>query len=882
MGTAAQPDRPETAVQPAVPLGGLGTGFVEVGRDGWFRNIAINNNRTRSEWIPVSEASFLAVSIRKGDTVYARYLQLDRPGQRAPEPGEPARLSPEHLEWRGLFPTAHFHNTDPASPVDTTWTLFSPVVPYDHDAATLPVVLASLSFKNADPEPVQVTAVFNWENLCGQTASRKPAEPPPVAPARVQEKPRYEVKFLHKEGPPPSFLPRKKPEPEPEPEPEAAQPDNVLCFGSIEGVTDNAQGEHCLAVRPVAGAWTCVLAWDHCDPEQRRGFWQAVAEGALPPQQSIPPGPARSGAVCLTLEVPARSSKRVDFALAWYCPRFEVNGVDLGNAYTVKRKHACEVAQHALEHVEYHYVATSDWQKRLQSSSLPPWFVRALINSCHVFTTNTLYSRQGAIALFESPDAPCVARLDRRFYSSLGSLLFFPRFEETELSLIATAEQPDCNGRLPRRLGMMTPLEPELGAPAAAYVEIGTMFVLMAYRNYFLSGKLVRLQDLLPMLRVVMARIAAGDANGDGLPELRGTSTTYDGVEGPGLHCYAAGLWVAALCAYARLCGRVAQREEARRYALLLRRAQLAFENRYWNDDAGFYRLFIPAEDVPPAADICHAGQLAGQWYADFLGLGTLFRQDHIARALASIERLNRRGDNHVAAVCADGDDWVHAQGAAGVSEAHWAWPAHARAHLHCLQLYRGFVTEGLRGIERAFETICTRKGRWFDEPLQWDPDSDDAPPDSPGRHMGALSYWHVLYAVQGFLLNVPDQYVRVAPNLPKGVRSLAAPLLTPLCFGWLKYKVDDHGGYRQRLKISFDSPVHIRHIELRVPNEVPCVSVACETADGVLPIKFALTEDGAAQRLVIQFDGPAGVAPTGIAVQVLQAAAPAQAPGAS
>ena len=147
---------------------------------------------------------------------------------------------------------------------------------------------------------------------------------------------------------------------------------------------------------------------------------------------------------------------------------------------------------------------------------------------------------------------------------------------------------------------------------------------------------------------------------------------------------------------------------------------------------------------------------------------------------------------------------------------------------------------------------------------------------------MGALSYWHVLYAVQGFLLNVPDQYVRVAPNLPKGVRSLAAPLLTPLCFGWLKYKVDDHGGYRQRLKISFDSPVHIRHIELRVPNEVPCVSVACETADGALPLKFALTEDGATQRLVIQFDRPAGVAPTGIAVQVLQAAPPVQPPGAS
>lgn len=876
MGTSTHADKSETAVMPAVPLGGLGAGAIEVGRDGWFRNITINNNRSRAERIPLAEASFLAISIRRGDTSYTRYLQVGRPGLRESEPGEPARLSNGDVEWRGLYPTAHFHNTDPASPVDMTWTVFSPVVPYDHDAATLPVVLASLSFKNTGPEPVRVTAMFNWENLCGQTAARKPATPPPVAPARVEEKPRYEIKFLHKEGPPPSFIPRKRPQPEPEPEPEPALPDNALRFGSLDRLSDNAEGEHCLAVRAVAGGRISTLAWDHRDAAQRRAFWSAFAEGALPPQESVPPGAAHSGAVCLSVEVPGEGSQRIDFALAWYCPRFEVNGVNLGNAYTIKRKNAYEVAQHALEHVEYHYVATSDWQKRLLSSSLPPWFIRALINSCHVFTTNTLYTRQGAIVMFDSPDAPDVARLDRRLYSSLGTLLFFPRFEETELSLVATAEQPDCNGRLPWRLGVMTPQAPDLNMPAGTYVEMGAIFVLMAYRNYFMSGKLVRLQDLLPTLRAVMARIAAGDANGDGLPELRETSTTYDGIEGLGLHCYAAGLWVAALCAYARLCDRLGQREEARRYMLLLRRAQIAFENLYWNDDAGFYRLFVSAEGASSAADICHVGQLAGQWYADFLGLGALFQHGHMVRALGSIERLNRRGDNYVAAVRADGNDWVNAKGATRASEAHWAWPAHTRAHLHCLQLYRGLATEGLRGIERGFETVCTRKGRWFDEPLQWDPDSDDAPPDSPGRHMGALSYWYALYAVQGFLLNVPDQYVRVAPNLPKGVRSLAAPLLTPLCFGWLKYKVDDHAGYRQRLKISFDSPVHIRHIELRVPKDVPYVSVACETADGALPLKFTLTDEGMAQRLLIQFDKPAGVAPTGLAVQVLQAAAPA------
>ncbi|HNT86869.1 MAG TPA: hypothetical protein PKL84_03300, partial [Candidatus Hydrogenedentes bacterium] len=253
--------------------------------------------------------------------------------------------------------------------------------------------------------------------------------------------------------------------------------------------------------------------------------------------------------------------------------------------------------------------------------------------------------------------------------------------------------------------------------------------------------------------------------------------------------------------------------------------------------------------------------------------LGTLFAREHMTRALKNIQRLNRCGTAYLGAVRADGRACVNPPGAAATAEAHWAWPAQTRAHLHCLQLYRGAVAEGLRGVEGIFQAVAARQRRWFDEPLQWNPDSDDAPPGSTGRHAGALSYWYVLYALQGFLLNIPEQYLRVTPNLPEGVRALSAPLITPICLGWLKYKIDDHEGYRQRLKVSFDSPVHVKHVELRVPGEVKAVNVTCETADGVLPLKYVLKEDGDTRRLLIQFDKPAGVAPTGLAISVVRAA---------
>lgn len=51
-------DAAESAQQTAgVPLGGVGAGCCELGRDGRFRNITINNNRTSDARIDVPAAS---------------------------------------------------------------------------------------------------------------------------------------------------------------------------------------------------------------------------------------------------------------------------------------------------------------------------------------------------------------------------------------------------------------------------------------------------------------------------------------------------------------------------------------------------------------------------------------------------------------------------------------------------------------------------------------------------------------------------------------------------------------------------------------------------------------------------------------------------------
>lgn len=841
-----------TGIAPGAPLGGVGTGVIEVGRDGWFRNITINNNRTSGECIPLASNSFLAVRVESEGNAYIRYLQEERTDLPEPVPCEPIRLRRDQIEWRGLFPTAHFHLIDPDCPAEITWTCFSPLVPFDHDAATMPAFVASISFRNPTDQLMNVSAVFNWENLCGQTGLQPPCALEPIVPAMVDDKPRYEIKFMQKEATAPGVIFRRNPEKDQSSNFEAPPPPrpNALQFGSPARPASSAHGEYCLAVHHVRDATYAILPWDHRNPEQRAAFWREFAGTGLPGETDAK-NFAASGAVALSTAVAPGAAQRIDFALTWNCPRFDSGGTDMGNAYSIARKNAFEVSKHVLEHVEYFYSAASDLQKRFSEATLPLWLNMALINSTHVFASNSIYTRQGAFALMESPDDPETARLDRRLYSSIGTLLLYPRYEETELLLIANAEKPGTTGRLSQSLGRLCVTDPDLNPPAALYMELGAQLVLMAYRNYILSGKLVRLQDLLPILQTVMAKIASRDYDADGLPDIAETSATFDGVEGFGLSSYTAGLWLAALRVYAMLSERRGNRPDATRYSLLYKRAAETFERLYWNEESGYYRLFPPRAGEAPTHAACHTGQLAGQWYADFLGIGDLLPPVHVARALDSISRLNARENGYLTAVLPDGSPCPRSGPTDGGAI---TWPAFVRAHFHALEIYRGRAASGLRAIERQYATIV-RQQRTFDQPLTWDLNRNDAPPGALSRHTGALSIWHVLYAVQGFLLNVPDQYLRVKPNLPPGVSSISSPLVTPLCLGWLKYKVDVREGYRQRIRIAFDSPMQVRLIELRVPANIAQVTVACDTADGPVPCQHVLAGENSAQRLLIQFE---------------------------
>ena len=811
-----------------MPLGGVGTGSLTFCSDGRWRDVTINNNRAPDEAIPVIPRSFVAVRCARPGDVHTLILQAESAAFPA-YPEEPPPLRAGAMRWRAHYPTAHVQLPE-APPLRVTCTTFSPVLPFDADASSMPCLLVSVLARNLTHEPLEVSALLNWQNIIGHTAAGAPDTPAALTPVLVDP-------F---EDDPKRALPK----PEPPDEDGVAPPSrfNGIALGDKRDPPTNAHGQHAVALRVRPGLSTSVAGWDSTRAEDRAAFWRRVNEaGALTRFVSVS-DVVTEAAVMGSVQLAPGSVYRWDFAVAWYHPRHERAGRDLGNAYTNRFRDAVAVAQHALRHTEYLYAAVENWQQRFDSSSLPPWLGHLLVDSSHVFSTNSLLSKEGLVGACLSEQAPRLGVLDARVVPSFGQLLFFPRMEETELLVLGNADPDSIERRICRDFGRLTFFEPAWAEDPGERVELGANLVLLTYRNFHLSGKLVRLLDLLPVLERLMRSLVALDADGDGLPDTTPGARTFDGVQPAQLSSITASLWLAALRAYAALARGQDAPEEAERYEALLARACQAFEARYWDEAAGCYAL-EPLDSAAPRR--CHVGQLMGQWYADFLDLGDLLHPSRVARALDTITTRNRRGEMLVPCVRLDTGD-AEAPGL--------AWPLWTLAVVGSHLIYRGRPEAGLRLADHLYHVQGRRMGLAFRQPDRWDIDAGAPGAGAQHRHVDTLGAWHLLYAVQGFLLNVPEARLTLRPNLAAGAEHLSAPLFTPSTFGWLKFREQPGPPYFQRVRIAFDSPIAVRTVHLRVPAHVAYVSVQCESGEGDEPLRWTLTPHHMGRQLTVQF----------------------------
>ncbi|MBI5091537.1 MAG: hypothetical protein HZB26_03735 [Candidatus Hydrogenedentes bacterium] len=822
-----------------VPMGGVGAGCIEMGRDGRFRNITINNNRSTADRIAVAPGSFLAVRAGVKGKVFTRILQPESSAAFGQAGIIPSYTPSEQLSWRGLYPCSHYHLDDPKFPLDVSWSAMAPIIPYDTEASSLPALFIAFFITNPGETAVDVSALVNWENLCGCARDHFPERRGPVLPVVLKREDEAEQEEAEAaEGPP--------------------RPAG-LEFGFHGELRDNAEGNYCLVAKQQQGVDVSLLAWDERSPDELIHFWEEFHDQGRLRNHLSRNETSHSGAVCCSLTLEPKTSRRLIYVLTWYCPRFVVEGVDLGNGYTNRFRGAVQAAETCLKYHKYFLNSVEAWQKRIFSSSLPRWFCKMLVNNNCVFSTNTLYTKDERFAMFESPSEPLTGSLDRLLYSSLATLLFFPDFAHRELLQFAIAKDPAAPGRIYRSLGALCAHKPQHGP--RDQMDINPVFILLAYRNYATTGNLVILRNTWPRIKEAFGYVLAQDSDGDGLPEQSGCSNTFDGWAVYGVDSYTSSLWLAALRAYAKLATALGHKDETKRANTVLAKAVDAFEERLWNADGGAYRLFHekPAHGagLAAASETCCSAQLAGQWFADFLCLGHLLPDEHLDSAIRAMSKLLEKPGGVAHGLLPDGAAPVNPPSAEENLDPDRTWPALYVAYYSSLMIYHGKVDRGLHNVQKVYQNIHVTRSIPYNQPFAWDIKTNSPSSHGMERHMAATSIWYAFYAVQGFHMNLPEQTLWIRPNLPKNVDRLSTPLFTPSCFGWLTYKEERAKGYMQTVELALDSPVPAKIIVLRIPTWVEEVTVRCVSTAGEEPTRHMLGFDGADHLVEIQPSHP-------------------------
>jgi len=753
-----------------VPLGGIGTGKIEITPDGMFRHFTINNNYV----FPIDEmkGTFLSVSCRKGDTVQNKIL-TSYPLFNSKD--EDLFLKQEEIHYKGLWPKCNIIYTPNNFPVRIKLTAFSPIIPRNLETNCLPIVYFLFEIENIQEEPTSVSLNFSWEDINGCWGSKVSWDDwvPPTEPHLSDDRGIIEVTSLNNAV--------------------------ALSFHHKDDhpeVANFAWGDYTLAVR-TDGIEVYTYQYDPNNVEEVLSTLKK--ERRLPSLIKNNPG-EYAGILSANFTLPPKERKKIVFAFSWYTPEcwgfgdgsirygrlatpYDFSGKKIGHWYANFYNSSLDIIKTHLDKAEIYLDAVELWQKKILDSTLPDWLKDMLINNNYILSATQYWAKDGRYSILESPNCPCIGTLDQRFYGSPSTLIFVPPLEHRELTMYAEYSDrmyeltKQNKGQIYHDFGNNR--MDAFNIYGYNWIDLNPKFVLLCWRNYLYTGNMDNLRDLYFKMKEAIERELELDKDGDGLPEGYGNCNTYEG-RFYGADSYDSSLWLCALKVFIDAAKLMGEEEIIQKYKDLLRRASESFERKLWSEERGYYIKCTQKGSLDPNTQ-CRDDQLAGQWYSHFLNKGYLHPRERVKKALSSILKILK-----VEIPESEGKYIIRQEEFENETPVDWNWPGFSVAHLASEALYEGLIEEGLGAVEGIWELIFNRYKKIWDQPLALSayrkPRGD--------RYMNSGSIWYLLWALQGFWIDVKEGKMRISPNIPKEwKKQFISPIVTGDFWGRLEWQ---------------------------------------------------------------------------------------------
>lgn len=714
-------------------LGGIGAGSLELRKDGIFTNWTIFNNQPlftgpAPQVADDSRLFFLVRWQEEGRHPAVKLLQIttgDHPAGCQLQFYTFRWMSGvQAIKYTASYPFARLEFTDRDMPFTLALEAFHPFIPHDVKNSSLPGVYFNFTVEAKTERPVQVLLMACLRHLPGYD------QPDRLYAGRLRQLAEG-VAVEH------------------------------FCTGEGAALESETWGEMALASLHPETTWH--LGWSH-----RHTFYEPLLHAdRLPNLDTIDgqnatdkaTGRRRATHPCtstlgryLLLDQTTRRVRH-SFVLGWHFP----------NSYSGQTSKQAAQGQPLVKHREGHYYGrhfanagavldylcaeqaslterTRAFHQRFYDSSLPVWLLDQVNSHLNTLSTSARLSAEGHFGIQEglTPEQSWgpLATIDVSMYGSILTASLFPELDRASWRLHQQMQFPSGDVQHGLAGGFQAGDAAHEGVKSR--LDLAPQFVIQGLRGAFLTNDRAWLEEFWPAARKALEyTLTQRDRDGDGLPEMEGSNSSYDNFPMFGPAAYVSSQWIAALLYGAEAARQLGLTGEVQRYTEAAARARHRFEEKLWN--GRYFSLFNDEGGAHGGKDEgCLTDQLIGQWASRWADLPPIVAAEKLRAGLRFVfERNFLPGDGLFNCRWPE-DTWLHPVPAScWFDQSNTFWTG-TELGFAALLAYEGMVEEAL-AIVKAVDDRHRNAGRYFDH-QEWG-----------GHYYRPLAAWSLIHAFAGY-----------------------------------------------------------------------------------------------------------------------------------
>jgi uncharacterized protein (DUF608 family) len=744
-------------VRSGIAMGGIGTGSIELRKDGNFYNWTIFNNYPLScgpafelPSIPKTslDQSLLFFLVRyqvEGQKPKLKLLQLNNSLQEGAQEGiiyyYPWMTAVDKIEYQARFPFTNITFSDAEMPFDIQLEAFSPFIPHDVKNSSLPGAYFNFTVKSKTDKKVEVMLLGSLRNLVGYDNIEKA----------------FESRIINKQG-------------------------YKFFIQSVSGLDSLSTSNGQMGLGVIGGnEVSYYLGWEHKHPYYEKLLVEnklanvddthnrntKMKDGKLVGHFSGTGNDQRCfSSIAVSHQLNGKAEFKASFFMNWNFPNKygaisykEDNSLEKRKErdYKIKLKPTKIIGHYyqnyfsGIDSIASYFSANqTDLTGRshqfvddMYSSSLDQYVLDQVNSNLNTFVTSSTLTKSGQFGIREGmtssqPWGPN-STLDVALYGSPMIVALYPELQKSMMREHSQLQTPD--GEVNHGLGFDLDFNQNGTWGVFDRVDLVPNYIQMVLRDYMYTNDKSYIKEMWPTVKLGIEYILTKrDKDCDQMPDMTGVMCSYDNFPMYGLASYIQSQWIAALTMASKVATDLGDKELAKKYQAIATKGSQLMESKIWN--GSYYNLSNDYLGKKGIDNGCLTDQLMGQWVAHNAGMGYIFDKEHVQKSLQSILEKSFI-DNSFLRNCS----WpatpelfpIHASDL-WVDQANTPWTGVELAFASFL-IYENQVTEGLKVI-KGVEDRYRKAGLYFDQQ------------EFGGHYFRPMSAWSILNAFLGYSVN--------------------------------------------------------------------------------------------------------------------------------